>query len=152
MRKEIIILILACLLTRLPQLLSPNLFMDGDECIVGLMAKHLSEAKELPFYFYGQSYGFSFIEVLPLSISFLIFGVSDLVAKATMLFIWTLGILLFYRTLKHFPSSNKWAPLLITLLFVAAPAWAVWSMKARGGYVSAFFLFPLFTYLQLFGK
>jgi len=95
-KKQLLFLILVCVLSRLPQLFSENLLMDGDECVVGLMAKHLSEGIELPFYFYGQSYGFSFLEVLPLSLSFLAFGVSAMSAKLTMLFLWTLGILLFF--------------------------------------------------------
>lgn len=152
LKKEILFIILACLLTRLPQIFSENLFLDGDEAIVGLMAKHFSEGTELPFYFYGQTYGFSFLEVLPLSISFLVFGVSDLTLKLTMLLLWTVGVLLFYLTLKQFKSDNKWLPLLVTLVLVAVPAWAVWSMKARGGYISAFVLFPLITYLLFHEK
>ncbi|MCF8460803.1 MAG: hypothetical protein K9G46_08770 [Flavobacteriales bacterium] len=151
MRKELVFILIVCILSRLPQLLSPNLLLDGDEAIVGLMAKHFSEGKELPFYFYGQSYGFSFLEVLPISLVFLLFGVSAMAVKLTMLLLFSGGVCLFYATLKHFPSGNKWIPLLITLLLTTTPAWAVWSMKARGGYISAFFLFPLFTYL-LFSK
>jgi hypothetical protein len=29
--------------SRLPQLQSPNLLVDGDECVLGLMAKHVAQ-------------------------------------------------------------------------------------------------------------
>ena len=50
------------LMSRLPQLLSPDLLLDGDECILGLMAKHLAQGREFPIFFYGQRYGLAVIE------------------------------------------------------------------------------------------
>ena len=46
-----------CLISRLPQLTSPYLHGDynGDEYVLGLMAKHLACAQEFPFYFWGHS-------------------------------------------------------------------------------------------------
>ena len=41
--------------SRLPQLLSPNLLLDGDECILGLMAKHVAEGREFPSSFMGST-------------------------------------------------------------------------------------------------
>lgn len=142
-----ILIVVACILSRLPQLMSPHLVLDGDEAILGLMAKHFSEGKELPFYFYGQSYGFSFLEVLPISMAFMVFGVSALTVKVTMLFMFILSMLLFYGTILRFKPIDARIPLLVTMLFVLFPAWAVWSMKARGGYMSAFLLFNLYTFL-----
>jgi len=48
--------------SRLPQLRSPNLLVDGDESVLGLMAKHLAQRKEFPIFFYGQHYAFSPVE------------------------------------------------------------------------------------------
>ena len=42
---------------RMPQLLSRNLLLEGDECILGLMARHLAAGREFPLFFYGQRYG-----------------------------------------------------------------------------------------------
>ena len=39
--------------SRLPQLRTPNLLVDGDECILGLMAKHVAHGKEFPVFFWG---------------------------------------------------------------------------------------------------
>ncbi len=142
------VLIILSLVSRLPQLLSSNLFLDGDECIVGLMAKHFAEGKELPFFFYGQSYGFSFVEVLSIRVFYAAFGVTDIAIKLAMFFLWTLGIVFFYKTLQQIDfKSNKWAPFLITLLFIFSPAWAIWSLKARGGYITAFLFSSVITYL-----
>jgi len=45
------------LILRLPQLLSPNLLLEGDECILGLMGLHVAQGREFPIFFYGQKYG-----------------------------------------------------------------------------------------------
>ncbi len=42
---------------RLPHLLGGHVALDGDESIVGLMARDLLEGKRLPIFFYGQRYG-----------------------------------------------------------------------------------------------
>jgi len=134
--------------TRLPQLLSENLFLDGDECIVGLMAKHFAEGKAIPWFFYGQSYGFSMVEVFSIRLFYAVFGMNDIAVKLAMLTLWIVGVLFFHKTLKHFETErNKWAPLLITLAFVCMPSLAIWSMKARGGYLTAFLLTSIVIYI-----
>ena len=152
----VFIIILLAFASRLPQLLSENLFLDGDECIVGLMAKHFAEGKGIPWFFYGQSYGFSFVEVMTIRFFYAVFGVSDIAIRLAMLSLWITGIVFFYKTLKHYESqNNKWAPLLITLAFVFTPSFAIWSMKARGGYLTAFLLTSILIYLlsaKSFGK
>ncbi|HEX8517614.1 MAG TPA: hypothetical protein VF868_15560 [Bacteroidia bacterium] len=144
--KELFILILVCYISRIPQLISPDLMLDGDECVVAVMARHMLEGREFPVYFYGQPYGFSFIEVLFIDLHYFFFGISDVTVKLGMLMMWTLGILLFYKTLLMIRLKNDWIPFCIALIFASAPVWAVWSMKARGGYLTAF----LFTNLILF--
>ncbi len=135
---------------RFPLFLSVNFNLDGDESIVGLMAKHLLVGQEFPLFFYGQSYGFSFFEVLPIALSFALFGVSKLALKGAMLALWLLGVYLFYRTLTLI-SSKKWSPVIITLLLVSSPFFYLWSMKARGGYLSGFVLTFFASYI-LFHK
>jgi len=48
--------------SRLPQLLSRNLLLEGDECILGLMGMHVAQGREFPIFFYGQKYGLSIVE------------------------------------------------------------------------------------------
>ncbi len=138
---------LLCILSRLPQLLSPELLLDGDECVTGLMAKHFIEGKEIPIFFHGQAYGFAFIETALVSLFYLLFGMNDLSVKLPMLLMWTTGILFFYKTLTEINTKNKWLPLLVTLVFIFAPSWALWSMKARGGYLTSFFFSSLLMWI-----
>lgn len=147
---KILLIILLCFVSRLPQFISGNIFLDGDECIMGLMAKHFAEGKETPFFFYGQSFGFSFIEVFFMRLSYALFGVSDISVKIAMLSLWTLGIVFFYKAVQQLDKDkNGWLSLLITIIFVFSPSWAIWSMKARGGYLTAFTLFTITVYLIL---
>src|SRR5580658_2955300 len=84
------------LVSRLPQLLSANLLLDGDECTLGLMAKHLAEGRELPIFFYGQHYGLSLVEAAAGALGFLIAGTSALSLKLSMLGLWTTGVLFLF--------------------------------------------------------
>jgi len=140
LKNGIWILLLICILSRLPQFFNPYLLLDGDECIVGLMAKHLLEGKELPLYFYGQSYGFSFIELLFIAVFYFLFGISAMSVKLAMLCLWTIGVLFFYKALRQINAPDSFTPLLISLVLALLPAWAIWSMMARGGYLTAFTL------------
>ena len=122
--------------SRLPQLASPSLLLDGDECILGLMAKHVSEGREFPIFFYGQAYGLAVVEAPAAALSFLIFGVGVLPLKGAILAVWLAGVvcyfLAFARPLGYARSFC------LTLLLILMPAWAVSSMKAWSGYVTGF--------------
>jgi len=130
----------SCVLLRLPQLLSSKLLLDGDECVVAIMAKHIMQGRGLPLYFYGQQYGFSFLECLFIIPFYELLGVCALAMKIGMLLLWTTGVLLLYRAFVLLNKGNKWLPLLLLIVFICSPAWAVWSMKARGGYLTSFTL------------
>src|SRR6202034_3462671 len=124
-----IVIIILCLVSRLPQLLSPHLMLDEDECVVGLMAKHLMEG-HVAVFFYGQSYGFTLVESAMISLFSFFGGLNDHSVKLAMLTLWTIGIIFFYKTCKEILlPNNKSAAWLLTLMFVFLPAWAVWSMK-----------------------
>jgi hypothetical protein len=145
------IIIGLCLVSRLPQLLNTNILIDQDECIMGLMAKHFAEGKTIPFFFYGQNYGFSFVEVVFIRIFYFFFGVTDTAIRLSMLSLWTIGVVFHYKTLKNLSTPTdffkQWLAFLLTLVFIFCPVWAVWSLKARGGYLTAFTLFSVVTYL-----
>lgn len=126
---------LACV-SRLPQLLSPNLLVDGDESVLGLMAKHFADGRQIPLFFWGQRYGFSTVEAGAAALAFRIAGVGPIALKVSMLAVWTIGALFLFLALTHIVSTNRafW----ISAVLIVTPAWAVWSMKARGGYLTAF--------------
>lgn len=140
-------LILACIVTRLPQLLSPNLFLDPDECVTATMAKYLIEGKDYSLYFWGQDFGITILENLFIIPFYLVLGINTLSVKLGMLSLWTVGAIFLYKTILAISGRNISSALILTLLFICLPAWAVWSMKARGGYLTSFTLSTIFTFL-----
>lgn len=150
-KNAIIILLLVAFASRLPQLFNDALLLDGDECIVGLMAKHLFEGKEFPVYFYGQSYGFSLVELLFIDLFYLVFGISDIAVKLAMLSMWAIGAIFFYKTLLKLSPDIFFIAFCLTLVLILSPPWAVWSTMARGGYLTAFVLVNLSLYLLFSG-
>ena len=82
---------------RLPQLLSANLLLDGDECIVGLMGVHVLHGHPLPFFMYGQRYGLAIVETPLLAASFALLGVGAVPLKLAMLALWIAGLIAYFR-------------------------------------------------------
>ena len=64
-KKEVFAYLLVGLsvLSRYLILIDPNLILDGDEAIIGLMARLLLDGELFPTYFIGQQYGLSTFEV-----------------------------------------------------------------------------------------
>jgi hypothetical protein len=132
----LVVLSAICVASRLPQLRSPNLLVDGDESVLGLMAKHVAEGREFPIFFYGQHYALATVEAGAGALSFLIAGVSAVSLKLAMLGLWTIGVLFSFLALSKLLSINRsfW----ITAVLVVNPMWAAWSMKGGGGYLTSF--------------
>ena len=128
----------AIVLTRLPQLLGANLYLDGDESILGLMAKHGGEGRGWPVFFYGQAYGLSIVEAGAGALLFALLGVSDLALRIAMLALWSGGWIGFFLTLRRLDETR--ASTALAALLLLCPAWGTWSLLARGGYVTAFLL------------
>ena len=124
--------------SRLPQLCTRHLDLDSDEAIVALMAKHISEGKSLPIFFYGQSYGLSVIEATTGALFFHLFGMSTISLKAAMLLLWAAGWVFFTLAVRKFADMTTTCVAGCLLIF--CPAWSIWSMMARGGYITAFML------------
>jgi hypothetical protein len=122
--------------SRLPQLRSPNLMVDGDESVLGLMATHSAQGKEFPVFFYGQRYALETVEAGVAALAFRIFGDAPLVLKESMLALWTAGVLFLFLALSRVVGQARgfW----ITVVLILNPMWAAWSMKAGGGYLTAF--------------
>lgn len=146
--KEVLFLICLCIVSRLPQLLSENLVLDGDEAVYGLMVKHFIEGKTVPPYFYGQAYGFIGLELPVSALFFQFFGVSDIALKVSMFLFWIVAIIFHYLAFMQV-AKGKWQTLCITTILVLSSSWALWSLKARGGYQTAFLLSSILLYLLL---
>jgi hypothetical protein len=70
------------------------------------------------------------------AIAFRIAGAGPLPLKAAMLVLWSGGVCALFLALTHMVGRNRafW----IAAVVVLTPGWAVWSMKARGGYLTSF--------------
>lgn len=143
----IFIIIALCYLSRLPYLLDASTMLDGDESVVALMAKHALQGKELPIFFWGQDYGFSLVEVLFILPFYAVLGVSTIAVKLGMLSLWTIGVVFLYKTMTAIDKGLRPFALILTLVLIFSPAWYIWSMKARGGYLTAFTLTSIVLYL-----
>jgi hypothetical protein len=124
------------LISRLPQLLSPKLLLDGDESLLGLMARHVAQGREIPVFFYGQHYGLSTVEASAGALAFLVARTGAYPLKFAMLVLRTVGVVCLFLAQARLIGTRKsfW----ITAVLVVTPAWADASMNARGGYITAF--------------
>ncbi|MGB0368473.1 MAG: hypothetical protein ACPGD8_03645 [Flavobacteriales bacterium] len=141
MRTKLLLLLfvfVACFGTRLFFINSNVFFFDGDEAIVALMGLDVLDG-EFPLYFYGQNYGLSTLEALLVGFGVLLFGTGMLAVKIPMLALWASSVSLLTLVFFKLSKQNKLATVLFVAALVASPTWLVWSMKARGGYLSSFF-------------
>jgi hypothetical protein len=143
----VIAIILLCFISRIPQLISVNRILDGDECVLAIMGKHLYRNGDFQLFFIGQQYGLSIFESLAMVPFIATLGMTTVSIKLAMLCLWTIGIVFFYKALVAVNTKNAWLPVSIILIFIFTPAWAVWSMKARGGYLTAFLFNSVALYL-----
>ena len=122
--------------SRLPQLFSRNLLLEGDECILGLMGMHVAQGRKFPVFFYGQKYGLSILEAPAAALSFTVFGSGPVALKIAVLAIWIAGVAFYFVAFARVVGTARsfW----ITLLLVLMPAWAATAMKAWSGYITAF--------------
>jgi 4-amino-4-deoxy-L-arabinose transferase-like glycosyltransferase len=123
---------------RLAIIASPLGEIDGDEAVVGLMARHIAFLGERPVFYWGQPYLGS-LEAFTAAPFFRVFDSSTPLLKLIPT-AYSLGFLalsaILARRLFGVPAA------LATAAYLALPPamWAVWSTKARGGYAELLFL------------
>ncbi len=148
-RNPVFVIVTLCLLSRLPQLISPELYCDGDECVVALMAEKMYEGKEFPLFFWGQRYGFSLIECASILPLYLLFGYTTIAVKLGILSVWSTGTVLLYKVLYKLMDNKLYPSMLMITGFILFPAWMLQSMKAWGGPVTSYMLSNLILYLLI---
>lgn len=126
-------------------------FFDGDEAIVGLMALDVLDGS-FPIYFYGQNYGMSIVEACFIALGVIFWGTSMLAIKLPMLAMWLCSIYILGLVFEELLGHKKWWAFLFVTIILLSPTWLVWSMKARGGYLSSFFLSTLIVYFLVRSK
>ncbi len=115
-----------------------NSILDADEAIVGLMAKHISEGKTPPIFYYGQHYMGSF-ESLIAAIFFKVFGISAGALKFVPYLFSVLSIPLIFIIASNI-GGRLAGQVAAFCLAVAPNSLVLWSSKARGGFAEIIFL------------
>jgi Dolichyl-phosphate-mannose-protein mannosyltransferase len=134
----LVALLLVGLALRLAIVASPLGEIDGDEAVVGLMARHIAFLGERPVFYWGQPYLGS-LEAFSAAPLFRVFDSSTFLLKLVPT-AYSLGVAamsaMLARRLFGTPAG------LATAAYLALPPamWAVWSTKARGGYAELLFL------------
>ena len=121
---EFLLVFALVVVARLPYLLSKHLYFDGDEALLGIMARDLLHLDAVPVYFYGQRYGLAILEVISTALFMPFFGST----------VWTLkfgGMLLmaiaFWRLMVviRTRTDSVWVYILTLIALVNIPPWTV---------------------------
>lgn len=138
--------LLAALAVRLFLLAGPQTELEADEAIVGLMARHILDGAR-PTFYYMQPYMGS-LEAYLAAGAFALFGSSTLTLKLVPLAAALLFVGLVFATGYRLGGL---APAFASGLYVAVPPafLALWSLKARGGYIEILALGQMLILLAL---
>jgi hypothetical protein len=130
--------LLVGLALRLAVVASPLGELDGDEAVVGLMARHIAFLGDRPVFYYGQPYLGS-LESFSAAPLFRLFDSSTVLLKLVPT-AFSLGFLALNAAMARRLFGTGAA--LATAAYLAVPPamWAVWSTKARGGYAELLFV------------
>jgi hypothetical protein len=128
----------AILLRTLVYLLYEQINFDSDQAIVGLMAKHLVEARAFPLFFYGQTYMLG-VESWVAAPFFLVAGPTVTALRVSLL-AWNIAFaVLAIVALKRDNSLHPWLGFVAASIFLLAPpSIAAQLMNAQGGIVEPF--------------
>ena len=111
---------------------------DSDQAIVGLMAKHLSEGRAFPLFFYGQPYMLA-VEAW-LAVPFFWIAGPTVAALRALLIVMNLGVVsMLIIGLHRWGGLRPWLALVATLFFVLpSPRTASEILEAQGGNIEPF--------------
>lgn len=128
----------AAVALRVPQLTGPHLIADGDEAVLGLMAKHLAESGDAAFFFTGQRFGIAFLEASAAAAVMKVLGPTTLALKLGVFLLWLAGGMFLTLAVRRLGGDR--AGLLAAFLIAFCPAWGAFALKARGYYAASFLL------------
>ena len=130
-------------------LLTSQSHVDGDESVVGIMARHIITRGERPVFFYGQAYGGgAALEAYLAVIPFTLFGESSISLKLVALCLSLATIALTYIFCLRY--CTKGTALVATALLALVTPLVEWHTKMRGGYAG--FLLSYILILLLYAR
>jgi 4-amino-4-deoxy-L-arabinose transferase-like glycosyltransferase len=117
----------------------------SDEAIVGLMAKHILEGRNFPFYLYGVDYSGSgaweaYLAVIP----FALFGIGVFALKSVTVLLSLVCLVLFYAMARKLYDQRVAA--IATVIFALWPALLKWQFQPKG-YAFYFISIPVLVLL-----
>src|SRR5512139_4067165 len=117
--------LLACavVLRAFPFVWWPGAHFDSDQAIVGLMAKHISEGRAFPLFYYGQHYMLGVEAYLAAPLMW-IAGASVMALKTPLVVINIATVLVLLRLLMRDARISPWAAL-VDACPIALPAAAI---------------------------
>lgn len=116
----------------------PQSQFDADQAITGLMAKHLSEARAFPVFYYGQNYMLA-VEAWVAAPFFLVFGPSVTALRLPLLGMNLAVAWLLLRTFERETGLRLLVALVPALFFVLpAPGTTAHLLEANGGTIEPF--------------
>ncbi|HET9540720.1 MAG TPA: hypothetical protein VFQ46_08990, partial [Candidatus Limnocylindria bacterium] len=108
-------------------------YFDSDQAIVGLMAKHLTEGRARPLFFYGQEYMLG-VEAWAMAPVFLVLGPTVFALHLTMLLFNVAAALLLWRLLIREARLTPGGAAMAVLPFALAPVvLSAHLIEAQGG-------------------
>jgi 4-amino-4-deoxy-L-arabinose transferase-like glycosyltransferase len=142
-----IFILLGTAIVRFAILFMSQTHLTSDEAIIGLMAKHISEGRYFPFYFYGTVYNAScaweaYLAVIP----FWLFGVGVVALKIPTVVLSLVCLVLFYIMTTQLYSVR--VATVASLIFALWPGLLKWHFQPRG-YAFYFLLIPALVILFL---
>src|SRR5436853_2658793 len=124
-------------------ILASQTHVHSDEAIIGLMGKHILEARYFPFYMYGQPYNAGAAwEAYVAAIAFRLFGVGVIPLKGCIVALSLLCLFLFYRM--GCALYDERTAVLATVASALAPTLLKWQLHVRG-YSWCFLSIPVLT-------
>src|SRR5437879_1211736 len=142
------IVVALVVLRALVYLLFEQVAFDSDQAINGLMAKHLSQGRAFPLFFYGQTYMLA-VEAW-VAVPFFWIGGPTVGALRFSLLTWNIafGVLLVVG-LQRDAGLRPWTALVPALFFLAAPASVSKQLiEAQGGIIEPFMYIALLWFLR----
>ncbi|MCX7015495.1 MAG: glycosyltransferase family 39 protein [Candidatus Sumerlaeota bacterium] len=116
--------------------------VHGDEAVVGIMAKHIVEKGARPIFCYGAQYnGGSAVTAYLATISFALFGMSEIALKLVPLTLNLLGVLVVYGFVRSARGPRD--ALFAALIYATSISLLKWRFDARGAYAESQVTIPL---------
>lgn len=145
--REIIFIIIMStifLISRILLMIHSYQYLDGDNAVYGIVAKHIIDTGEFPFYIYGQHYNggatiISYLFVIP----YFYFGVNSM--YLIVITVWLAFLLLSYIFVKKF-FSKEVAIVTMVLLTISPPTFTYFNI-VKGDYMICIFVNLILVYI-----